>query len=225
MLSATPQITAYFCGDKVASNQDRGRRFLVQHDDESDGMIGGHAFEADDILEFLEYARTLSDGGTKQARRFLFRFGIRGVYRPGPLDTASDTLSLEHVWTVVSLPNGTYYWLQSYISEYSLGEWMSKSAREGTNPMSWEEMKHRIQLIREVEKPRLHGWDQHVNRAYETLWNVNVLTSRQGRSGESFKGWRWERGQVHMDLACEWPLKAESAIPVVSQGPQSPSAV
>lgn len=140
------------------------------------------------------------------------------MYRPDPVDANSHTLFLEHVWTVVSLPNGTYYWLQSYISQYSLGEWMSKSAREGTNPMSWEELQCRVELIREIETQRQDGWDEQVNRAYDTLWNVDILKAKQGRSGENFKEWRWERGEVTMELACEWPLKADPATPKTPQG-------
>jgi len=93
----------------------------------------------------MEYARVQDP-----PRRFVYRFNFGGTER-------AEEAGVDHVWTVVSREDGSFWWLQSFVDQYSLGAWMAKSTREGLNPMAAGEVKRRVALLRDLEAETAQG--------------------------------------------------------------------
>ena len=228
-------VTAYFCGDAVASNKDRH----VDINTYRETIVGDQGV---DLLErFMGGLRDdrsggHGDGGGRQART-VFRFGF------GPTHDTVDGepvghLDIEHVWTVVALPTGEFWWLQSFIGHYSLLDWMSKPPLEGHEEeeeeeaetglensssgrprsraiMGWKELRRRFDLLRVLEAPR-DLWDGEADDAYAELFDVrpSKTTIQGGHTIQSKVGkdpGRWKGGSVSWDLACAWPQKGGNA--------------
>jgi len=54
----------------------------------------------------------------------------RYVYRLG-VGTEGGEAGYAHVWNIVAQPDGTFYWLQSFVDHYSLPSWMRQSDAKG----------------------------------------------------------------------------------------------
>ena len=94
-------LAGYFCGRSVQHNQDR-------HSATRKGYFGGSGHEAivplnsTLAIHHAEGERALA-AGTGAHRRLVYRIGV------APEDGAAG---YAHVWTVVALPTGRFYWLQ-----------------------------------------------------------------------------------------------------------------
>ena len=128
-------------------------------------------------------------------RRPVFRFGF----------LAYQAQHLGHVWTVVGQPDGTFLWLQSYIQEYTLGDWMAHSKARGLNPMNLTEVRRRVAGLKALERPRPTGWDAELDALYHEMFHVRVGAKINLGFLQSILA-NYRGGIVHYDFACEWPL-------------------
>ena len=102
-------LSVYFCGAATANGEELNTW---------NGWAGG--LEA--LRETLESMRMISrKGGVHPA--FVYELSLGQRERSDP--------ALEHVWTIVAQPDGTYMWLQSYIQHYTLQKWMKEALRRG----------------------------------------------------------------------------------------------
>jgi hypothetical protein len=70
--------------------------------------------------------------------------------------------------TVIGNPDGTFFWLQSYIDEYSLGTWMARSKEAGINPMSAAELRRRLIVLHALEEV-VESWDDTADDIYDEV--------------------------------------------------------
>jgi hypothetical protein len=181
--SANFAITTYFCGAKAAA-QKRNHYRLDDMEYFLDDLDAGMLPEADEL------------------RRAVFRFGITDFPLRG------GDAGIDHVWTIIGNPNGTFMWFQAYIDEYSLGHWMELSQKAGVNPMSSAELRRRLHLLRSLEEPT-ERWDQKADDTYFELFNVRVIDRMDRHQATYYKRWDkalWKGGLVTFDLACTWPV-------------------
>ena len=225
-------VTAYYCGDKIASNRDRdaaGPEKLTFGVDDFELILRGMRDTAEKTKPRGSSSSSDSssddtdDSGTVVYPRSVFRFGF------GQAQPVSEGKRLsgvvDHVWTVIGQTDGTYFWIQSYINEYSLPEWMRRSpssehrktdrsdaamadGAKNAAVVGWEEMQRRVGLLRVVEAQR-EKWDEEVDDAYHELFNVRptdkAMKQASGRQA------MWTGGSLHVNLACEWPLKGDDS--------------
>lgn len=190
------QVTAYFCGSAVADNMD----FDKFDPRTAPRYIGGlHDFEM--MLDLIEDSVQQHEEVDDILRRAVFRFGIN-----------SGEANIDHVWMIVHNSDGSFWWLQSYISEYSLGSWMDLSHKAGFNPMSISEMRRRVALLKILEQEK-DAWDQEADDAYFELFNVRVNDRKERQNARHYTRWdktTWKGGRVDVNLACNWPRDKEA---------------
>ena len=80
---------------------------------------------------------------------------------------------MDHVWSIVVQPDGTFMWLQSYENHYSLGEWMQLNDRRERRYLRYKELLKLLQKLRMLMS--IDGWAPEANEAYLELFNVDVL--------------------------------------------------
>lgn len=76
---------------------------------------------------------------------------------------------LSHVWLVAALSDGTFYWLQSFIGQYSLYTWM---ARKGHYHLTADQLDHRLTLLDRLTAT--DAWDGEAEAMYKELFNVSM---------------------------------------------------
>jgi len=192
-------LAGYFCGRSVQHNQDR-------HSATRKGYFGGSGHEAivplnsTLAIHHAEGERALA-AGTGAHRRLVYRIGV------APEDGAAG---YAHVWTVVALPTGRFYWLQSFIGHYSLHSWMRKLEREhgvaeAARGLSLETLQRKLTTLASLF--RFDRWDEAANTAYESLFNVDMFRARGKRDAltKREKVEHQRLGSFQWDVACEFP--------------------
>ena len=97
-------VTAFYCGAEVATDQDVAHGYSAKP-----SIYGTKSFR-----EYLGCRHEQGkEGGTH--RRSVYRIGV---------SCRSNNAGMNHAWSIVAQPDGTFWWLQSYINEYSLSTWM-----------------------------------------------------------------------------------------------------
>ena len=100
--------------------------------------------------------------------------------------------SLNHVLVIVQQPDGTYLWLQSYISHYSLFDWLAfKKKTSGSYHFSSSELVQRLTMLEVLEKKDV--WDDEANRLYHQLFHVDILKASKIRSRSGLKLFSWSK--------------------------------
>ena len=87
--------------------------------------------------------------------------------------------ALEHVWTIVAQPDGTYMWLQSYIQHYTLQKWMKEAMRRGEQYLTYDQLAAKLDAYEELRSAAATGWTARANTLYEELFWVDVI-KKQG---------------------------------------------
>ena len=185
-------ITAYFCGVDVTMNQDVALGF--------NGKMNQHGTKS--FRQYLQcrYEQGVADGGTH--RRMVYRLGVG----------CKDSLAgYSHAFSIVAQPTGTYYWLQSYISHYSLSTWMKKvdkSKQSGlAGILTYGEIMTKLDGIDRLMK--IDSWTTQANTDYLDLFNVDKdLETASGNRGRKIKKWNADHRlqSFYWDEACEYPV-------------------
>ena len=104
-----PGVTAYFCGVDVATNRD-----AALGPEGKTGRFGTRSFG-----ELLRCRHEEGERrGGRDHRRSVYRLGIG----------CTDSLAgYSHAWSIVAQPDGTFFWMQSFIQQYSLSTWLKKA--------------------------------------------------------------------------------------------------
>lgn len=85
----------------------------------------------------------------------------------GERDTGYTGLS--HVWLVAALSDGSFYWLQSFIGQYSLYTWMGRKAHYH---LTADQLHHRLTLLDRLTLT--DAWDTDAEAMYKELFNVSM---------------------------------------------------
>ena len=172
-------ITAYFCGSEAADNMDSGKW-------RPGTVFGGGLRAFEGLLD------------RQEAQRLVLRFGL-----------GSGEAKIDHVWMIIGEADGSFVWLQSYIDEYSLGTWMELANSTGVNPMSLSGLRRRVELLKILAQAK-DGWDEEADDAYFELFNVRVNDRQERHNARGAPRWdkaTWKGGDVHFNVACQWPLE------------------
>ena len=149
-------LSVYFCGAATANGDELNTW---------NGWAGG--LEA--LRETLESMRMLSrKGGVHPA--FVYELSLGQKERSDP--------ALEHVWTIVAQPDGTYMWLQSYIQHYTLQKWMKEALRRGEQYLTYEQLTAKLDKIQDLRAAAATDWTARANTLYEELFWVDVIKKK-----------------------------------------------
>ena len=177
----------YFCGADVATNQD-----LVLGSGRKSPNLGTETFR-----EYLSCR--FEEGVDKGGHR-------RSVYRLG-VGCKDSMAGMSHVWVVVAQPDGTFMWLQSFITHYSLATWMKKkdvSTESGlAGLLTFDELMDKLDGIDRLMS--ISAWTDEANRGYHDLFNVDK--NLEAVSSWKSKKWTEDSRLDHFswDEACEYP--------------------
>jgi len=178
-------VTAYFCGEVVANNLNREEASNTSHP----------LYEG---LDDFEEALVLLHASGKEVGRH-----ERLVYRLGVSSESFDhDLPMDHVWSIVSQPDGTFMWLQSYVNHYSLAEWMQQSDHRDQRYLSLRTLQGLLQQLRGLMA--ISKWTPAANAAYLALFNVDILKHKPDVASE----WKPKHRLTYFiwDISCEYPL-------------------
>ena len=186
---ATTQVavTAYFCGARVASNEHhRGGE-----EDYEDSYRPNVGTERLSFHLACRYEQGKMNGGVHK----------RSVYRID-VSPANDELVFGHAFNIVAQPDGTFFWLQSFIGEYSLSAWLGRkdpqtqSGLRGQLTLSEVLAKlDQIKLMMDVE-----SWDEEANFIYKDLFDCDKSqVANEWDSSHRLFFFLW-------DEACEYPV-------------------
>ncbi|EJK73346.1 hypothetical protein THAOC_05038 [Thalassiosira oceanica] len=188
--TTTSALTVYFCGTGVATNRD-----LVLGSGRKSPTVGTDTFR--------KYLSCRFDEGVKKGSHH------RSVYRLG-VGCKDPMAGMSHAWVIVAQPDGTFYWLQSFISHYSLATWMKKkdSLTESgvAGRLTFDELMGKLDGLERLMS--INAWTDEANRDYQDLFNVDKnLESVSWRS----KKWTEDSRLVlfSWDEACEYPAGGE----------------
>ena len=138
-------LSVYFCGAATANGDELNTW---------NGWAGG--LEA--LRETLESMRMLSrKGGVHPA--FVYELSLGQKERSDP--------ALEHVWTIVAQPDGTYMWLQSYIQHYTLQKWMKEALRRGEQYLTYEQLTAKLDKYQELVRGRIVSGRRRAGRRHQ----------------------------------------------------------
>jgi hypothetical protein len=152
-------------------------------------------------------------GGTKSFRIYLtclYRKGLshgnhrRSVYRLG-ISCKDEMAGYSHAFSIVAQPDGTFFWLQSFISHFSLATWMKKTNRSNRSGLAghltFDELL--AKLDKNDRLMRIDDWTVQANQDYLDLFNVDKTLENGGQ-----KSWNIDHRLDHFiwDDACEYPL-------------------
>lgn len=186
-------ITAYFCGAKVAGNQDA-------------------ALESQRKTSFLG-VKSLSDFIACQnqsgQRRGQYR---RSVYRVG-IGCQDSLAGYSHAFSIVAQPDGSFFWLQSFIEHYSLQFWMSKRDVDGTHlaHLTLEQLQAKLKQVDRLMK--ISSWTDQANTDYMELFGVDKEREAMDRNKPPIKmSWKPTHRLSYFgwDEACEYPVPSVS---------------
>ena len=112
-----------------------------------------------------------------------------------------------HAFSIITQPDGSYYWLQSFIGHYSLATWMKKkdSIKSGVaGIMTHDELLDKLDKMDRLMK--IDGWTDEANDDYLDLFNVD----KNLENARNRKHRRWvpdhRLSQFVWDEACEYPV-------------------
>mmetsp|Transcript_45712 Transcript_45712/g.143022 ORF Transcript_45712/g.143022 Transcript_45712/m.143022 type:complete len:177 (-) Transcript_45712:29-559(-) len=128
----------------------------------------------------------------------------RYVYRLG-VGTEGGEAGYAHVWNIVAQPDGTFYWLQSFVDHYSLPSWMRQSDAKGERDLLFETVLLKLEALRELF--RLVAWDRAANANYLRLFNVDMDRARRVDKRETAMHQRLHH--FSWDLACGYPAAGQ----------------
>ena len=144
-------LSVYFCGADTANG--------------APNIWNGWAGALQQLRETLESMRMISmQDGVHPA--FVYELSLGQRERSDP--------ALEHVWTIVAQPDGTYMWLQSYIQHYTLQQWMKESMRRGEQYLTYEQLTAKLDKYQELRISAATGWTARANTLYKELFWVDV---------------------------------------------------
>lgn len=132
----------------------------------------------------------------------------RSVYRIG-LGTKDKYAGYSHAFMIVAQPDGSFYWLQSFINRYSLQKWMSKQTFEGpVAHMSLQGLKMRLSRIERLMQIR--GWTAQANLDYAVLFDVDFEKEATGITPVR-SSWQPSHRLYRFiwDEACEYPVPGD----------------
>lgn len=194
-------LSAYFCGAEVARNQD--------HDlgDEKKDSIQG-------VESFQEWLRCRYDQGAKHGvhRRSVYRLHIHNSLHNN---------AYAHAFAIVAQPDGTFYWLQSFIGHYSIHSWMD---RKGPNhesiPLAHMDLDTILNKLDKVQRVmNITSWSFQANSDYEELFGVNKQAEALMK-GQSKLDWQLYRDiltEFTWDEACEYPIPTTTENNIVAK--------
>lgn len=184
-------ITAFYCGADVATDSD-----LAHGYDSKSSNYGTKSFR-----KYLTCRREQGQrDGTHQ--RLVYRLGV---------SCSDDHAGMSHAWSIVTQPDGTYYWLQSFINQYSLATWMRKTDSTKKSGISAQLTHDELMLKLDVldRLMSITSWTYQANNDYLDLFNVDKdLEAVGGSRARPTKRWN-DSHRLHLfswDEACEWPL-------------------
>jgi len=192
-------VTAYFCGADVATNQDVSLG--------NDGKL--HNYGTKSFRQYLEcrHEQGVENNGT--FHRSVFRLGVG----------CKDNLAgYSHAFSIVGQPDGTYYWLQSYIGHYSLSTWMKKAdlGKQSTlaGVLTFDELTNKLDTVNRLM--RIESWTSQANADYLDLFNVDKdLLAASGNRGRKIKKWTEDHrlSSFVWDEACIYPVPTKDDHP------------
>ena len=133
----------------------------------------------------------------------------RSVFRLG-VGCKDNMAGYSHAFSIVGQPDGTYYWLQSYIGHYSLSTWMKKadygkqSSLAGV--LTYDELMIKLDTVDRLMS--IDSWSSQANADYLDLFNVDKdLLAASGNRGRKIKQWTEDHrlSSFVWDEACEYP--------------------
>ena len=183
-------VTAYFCGADVAQNQD-----LALGASRKPSNPGVQSF-ADYIT--CRYNQGESNGGNHK----------RAVYRLG-IGCEDSLAGYSHAFSIIAQPDGSFFWLQSYIGHYSLQSWMEQGDVLG-NPHGHLSYDQLIQKLQKVERlMNIWSWTPQANADYFELFWVDK-EEKALENGKPPVARTWDPthrlSSFVWDEACEYPL-------------------
>mmetsp|Transcript_17092 Transcript_17092/g.30995 ORF Transcript_17092/g.30995 Transcript_17092/m.30995 type:complete len:391 (+) Transcript_17092:215-1387(+) len=187
-------ITAYMCGADIATDQD------IAH---------GHHRKTPNFgtKSFRGYLNCRHQQGrqTGNHRRSVYRLGI---------SCKGNLAGYSHAFNIIAQPDGTYFWLQSFIGHYSLATWMKKVDNTKESGLSGH-LTH-VELMQKLDKVdrlmNIFSWNSQSNDDYLDLFNVDKkLKTMSGNRGRQLKKWTLDHclDTFAWDEACEYPLPDE----------------
>lgn len=185
-------VTAYMCGAEKALD--------------SDAALGLYERKMWNFgtASFRGYLKCRHDQGEQNGnhRRSVYRLRIG----------CKDSLAgYSHAFSIVSQPDGTYFWLQSFIGHYSLSTWMKKKddTKESglAGVLTYDELMAKLDAVDRLMN--INDWTPEANDNYLDLFNVDKTLERvSGNHGMQLKKWDPDHrlDQFTWDEACEYPL-------------------
>ena len=181
-------VTAYFCGAKAAGRPDEGAQLIGGYD-----VISMKEMLRDPwhvaVAEYKRRQRKLekkrkrelenstetdkrkspSDRSPAPEPRLVLRLAIGQQKRSTP--------SLEHVWSIVGLSDGTFLWLQSYIGFYTLTEWMDHAVGSGQKALSLSQLEGKLSNLQQLldVSGAASAWTADLNADYKELFFADVM--------------------------------------------------
>lgn len=189
--STQSALTAYFCGAQVAENQDVGLGIYKR----KPYFPGVKSFR-DMILCRHKQGQQHEQG---QHRRSVYRLGIG----------CQDKLAgYSHAFNIIAQPDGTFYWLQSFISHYSLITWMEKKNEYG-KPVGKLSLNELLDRLKKVDRlMNIWKWSSQANNDYLELFGVDKEKEAM-KSGKASVRSTWKPTHrleyFYWDEACEYP--------------------
>jgi hypothetical protein len=189
-------ITAYFCGADVAGNQD-----VALGNQMKPSNIGVSIF-----ADLISCRHQNAERTGSHHRRSVYRIGIG----------CKDSLAgYSHAFSIIAQPDGTFFWLQSFISHYSLRNWMEKvkvaDAADGLPRRAHLSLDGLQAKLKQVDRlMKITGWSHQANVDYHELFGVDKEKAAMDRSKPPVRlTWQSDHrlSVFYWDEACEYPLQ------------------
>lgn len=176
-------VTVYFCGVAIARNMDHN----LSHEEHWNRMMTKpFGIGSPSLIHFLKnWNEKQNEDGDREL--VVLRLGVSQKERSKPPQ--------EHVWSIVCNPDGRCHWYQSYISEYSLFDWMDFV---GEKSLSLSEVTNRLAKIGQLGKTK--KWNYNANTLYKELFWVDII----GNDNEASSKFDYTKHQLtlHWNVAC-----------------------
>merc|ERR1712224_312211 len=96
----------------------------------------------------------------------------RSVYRLG-IACQDNLAGYSHAFSIVTQPDGSYLWLQSYIKHYSLQKWMAQKRSDGSirGKLTFTQLMEKLNQLDRLMS--INSWTEQANEDYGDLFFVN----------------------------------------------------